>query len=143
VVLQKLKRYGVPQSDVVYYYEAVIRPVMEYARQVRHTSLTSEQSKHLKQFSDNLVKSLLEAVHTAVTLLLLRWTAFILGMVELCTKNLQIMRNDFTDYARTFCQLCANYAHFLPIMRTLCALFANYVQIMRNDFKDYAQSRIQ
>ena len=33
-----------------------------------------------------------------------------LGMVELCAKNLQIMRNDFTDYARTFCQLCANYA---------------------------------
>jgi len=37
-----------------------------------------------------------------------------LGMVELCAKNLQIMRNDFTimrndfkDYARTFCQLCA------------------------------------
>ena len=28
-------------------------------------------------------------------------------MVELCAKNLQIMRNDFTDYART-----------LPIMRT-------------------------
>ena len=31
----------------------------------------------------------------------------ILGMVELCAKNLQIMRNDFKDYART-----------LPIMRT-------------------------
>jgi len=46
----------------------------------------------------------------------------LVGMVELCAKNLQIMRNDFTDYARTFCQLCA--------------LFANYAQIMRNDFKD-------
>jgi len=45
------------------------------------------------------------------------------GMVELCAKNLQIMRNDFTDYARTFCQLCANYA-----------------QIMLNDFKDYART---
>ena len=32
------------------------------------------------------------------------WTV---GMVELCAKNLQIMRNDFKDYART-----------LPIMRT-------------------------
>ena len=32
-------------------------------------------------------------------------------MVELCAKNLQIMRNDFTDYALTFGQLCANYAH--------------------------------
>ena len=26
-------------------------------------------------------------------------------------KNLQIMRNDFKDYARTFCQL---FCHFLP-----------------------------
>ena len=48
------------------------------------------------------------------------------GMVELCAKNLQIMRNDFTDYALTFGQLCANYVHFLPIMR--------------NDFKDYART---
>ena len=28
-----------------------------------------------------------------------------LGFVELCAKILQIMRNDFKDYARTFCQL--------------------------------------
>jgi len=47
-------------------------------------------------------------------------------MVELCAKNLQIMRNDFTDYALTFGQLCA--------------LFANYAPIMRNDFKDYART---
>jgi len=51
-------------------------------------------------------------------------------MVELCAKNLQIMRNDFTDYALTFGQ----------IMRKLCALFANYAPIMRNDFKDYART---
>jgi len=50
----------------------------------------------------------------------------ILGMVELCAKNLQIMRNDFTDYALTFGQLCT--------------LFANYAPIMRNDFKDYART---
>ena len=32
-----------------------------------------------------------------------------LGFVELCAKILQIMRNDFKDYARNFCQL------FLPL----------------------------
>ena len=32
-----------------------------------------------------------------------------LGFVELCATILQIMRNDFKDYARTFCQL------FLPL----------------------------
>jgi len=31
--------------------------------------------------------------------------------MELCAKILQIMRNNFKDYARTFCQLCAHYAH--------------------------------
>ena len=30
---------------------------------------------------------------------------FTIGFVELCAKILQIMRNDFKDYARTFCQL--------------------------------------
>ena len=34
----------------------------------------------------------------------------LLGIVELCAKILQIMRNDFKDYARTFCQLCAPFS---------------------------------
>ena len=33
-----------------------------------------------------------------------------LGIVELCAKILQIMRNDFKGYARTFCQLCAPFS---------------------------------
>ena len=33
-----------------------------------------------------------------------------IGIVELCAKILQIMRNDFKDYARTFCQLCAPFS---------------------------------
>ena len=37
-------------------------------------------------------------------------SALILGIVELCAKILQIMRNDFKDYARTFCQLCAPFS---------------------------------
>ena len=32
------------------------------------------------------------------------------GIVELCAKILQIMRNDFKDYAHTFCQLCAPFS---------------------------------
>jgi len=36
------------QSDLVYCYEAVIRPVMEYASPVWHSSLTPEQSKTLE-----------------------------------------------------------------------------------------------
>jgi len=33
-----------------------------------------------------------------------------LGIVELCAEILQIMRNDFKDYAHTFCQLCAPFS---------------------------------
>jgi len=33
------------------------------------------------------------------------------GFVELCAKILQIIRNDFKDYAHTFCQLCTRYVH--------------------------------
>ena len=32
------------------------------------------------------------------------------GMVEICAKILQIMRNNFKDYAHTFCQLCAPFS---------------------------------
>ena len=39
----------------------------------------------------------------------LAWLS-VLGIVELCTKILQIMRNDFKDYVRTFCQLCAPFS---------------------------------
>ena len=46
--LKKLKRAGVSQSDLNYYYEAVIRPVIQYACPVWHCSLTSEQSKPLE-----------------------------------------------------------------------------------------------
>ena len=34
---KKLKRGGVSQADLVYYYQAVIRPVLEYACPVWHT----------------------------------------------------------------------------------------------------------
>ena len=46
------------------------------------------------------------------------------------------MREKFANYAQLY-RLCA---HFWPIMRKLCALFANYAPIMRNDFKDYART---
>jgi len=45
--LKKLKRAGVSQADLVYYYQAVIRPVLEYACPIWHTSITGQQSKKL------------------------------------------------------------------------------------------------
>ena len=47
-----------------------------------------EQSKHLKQFSDELVRSLLEAVHTAVTVLI-GWNRFVAGRAT-CSVDDQV-----------------------------------------------------
>jgi len=44
------------------------------------------------------------------------------GMVEICARILQIMRNDFKDYAHTF----ANYAH---IMRTFFGFVLHIIGI--------------
>ena len=44
---------------------------------------------------------------------------FQLGIVELCAKILQIMRNDFKDYARTFCQLCAPFSIQISIKEVI------------------------
>ena len=48
------------------------------------------------------------------------------------------MRNDFTDYALTFGQLRANYAHFLPIMRRLCATILKIMRALFGVFANYA-----
>jgi len=45
---KKLKRAGVSQKDLVYYYEAIVRPMLEYASPVWHTNLTADQTKTLE-----------------------------------------------------------------------------------------------
>ena len=61
---------------IITIHEAVIRPVLEYTYHWHwHSSLTAEQLNALKQFSGELVKSLLEAVHIATTVVLLSLTA--------------------------------------------------------------------
>jgi len=53
-------------------------------------------------------------VHSTVTRAS-RYHCLIVGIVELCAKILQIMRNDFKDYARTLCQLCAPFSIHISI----------------------------
>jgi len=45
---KKLKRAGASPKDLVYYYQAVIRPVLEYACPAWHCSLTKEQTKTIE-----------------------------------------------------------------------------------------------
>jgi len=47
------------------------------------------------------------AAATTATTTITTTTNYYLGMVEICAKILQIMRNDFKDYA---CTLCAPFS---------------------------------
>jgi len=46
-LLKKLKRAGVSREDLVYFYQAVVRPVPEYACPAWHTNITKDQTKSL------------------------------------------------------------------------------------------------
>lgn len=45
--LKMLKRSGMPTTDLLYYYTAVIRPVLEYGSVIWHASITNEQSRQI------------------------------------------------------------------------------------------------
>jgi len=46
--LKQLRRAGVPPRQLLHFYTAVIRPVLEYASPVWHYSITQAQSRHLE-----------------------------------------------------------------------------------------------
>jgi len=46
--LKKLKRAGVSREDLLHFFQAVVQPILKYACQVWHRSLTKEQSKSLE-----------------------------------------------------------------------------------------------
>ena len=46
--LKKLKRAGVSREDLLHFFQTVVRPILEYACQAWHTSLTKEQTKSLE-----------------------------------------------------------------------------------------------
>jgi len=49
--MKQLKRAGVYVDDLMYYYQSVVHPVLEYACPSWHPSLTKEQTKLLKTFN--------------------------------------------------------------------------------------------
>ena len=57
--LKLLKRSGVPTADLLPYYVSLIRPTLEYACPVWHSSITSEQSDTL----ENIQKRALRVIY--------------------------------------------------------------------------------
>jgi len=54
--LKKLKRAGVSREDIVYFYQTVVRPVLEYACPAWHTSITKDQTKSLEDIQCRAVQ---------------------------------------------------------------------------------------
>ena len=54
--LKQLKRAAVSTSDLVYYYQSVIRPVLEYACVVWHSSITKKQSELIERIQHRAAK---------------------------------------------------------------------------------------
>jgi len=46
--MKQLRKADVSQDDLMYYYQSVVRPVLEYACPCWHSSLTKEQTKPLE-----------------------------------------------------------------------------------------------
>jgi len=46
--MKQLRKAGVSQDDLMYYYQSVVRPVLEYACPCWHSSLTKEQTIQLE-----------------------------------------------------------------------------------------------
>ena len=70
MVLKKLRRAGDSVKDLVYYYQAVIRPDLEYACPAWHSNLTKEQTKTIEDVQRRVFQVILgnvsydEACHT-------------------------------------------------------------------------------
>ena len=93
--LKKLKRAGASVEDLAYYYQAVIRPVMEYASPVWHSNFTKGQTKKLEDVQRRAVQIINGNIPYDEVCRLLNILPLADRRLELCrTLFQQIMRDD-------------------------------------------------
>jgi len=104
--LKKTKCSGVSQADLVYYYQAVIRPVVEYACPVWHTSITGQQSKKLDSIQQRVCEIILHdrPYNDACTVLGL--STLHERRQEQCQKTLRNLLVVLITVCITYCQAC-------------------------------------
>jgi len=68
--LKQLKRSGVPVEDLLCFYTSVIRPVLEYACPVWHSSLTTGQSELLESLQKRALKIIFNDTNYSTSLIL-------------------------------------------------------------------------
>ena len=62
--LKQLRRAGVPPQQLLHFYMAVIRPVLEHASPVWHYSITRAQSQHLESLQKRAVHIIFSFTHS-------------------------------------------------------------------------------
>jgi len=107
--LKQLRRAGVPPLQLLHFYTAVIRPVLEYACPVWHYSITRAQSQHLESIQKR-------AVH-----IIFSFTRGMSYSNVLFVANLNLLKDRRDKFSRTFFQnMCKPRApasclhHLLP-----------------------------
>jgi len=102
--LKKLKRAGVSVDDLVYYYQRTVRPVLEYACPVWHSSLSKQQIKSLENVQCRAVQII--AGNTSYT-----EASSMLSIQSLADRRAELCRTLFT-------QIVKNESHYLlPVKR--------------------------
>ena len=55
-IIRNLKRSGLPEDDLIFFYKTLVRPVLDFTAPVYHSMLTVMQSEALERLQRNLVK---------------------------------------------------------------------------------------
>ena len=87
-MLNRLKRFGLPEEGLVSVFVSYVRPVVEYATPVWHGCLTEEQSKKLESIQKRACRIILGAKYNSYTeaLDLTGLQTLSNRRVQLCTK---------------------------------------------------------
>jgi len=77
--LKQLKRSGAVRRDLLCFYTTIIRPVLEYACPVWHSSLTAAQSRALESIHRRAMRIIYDVDDDYTLPLILAWTLWSRG----------------------------------------------------------------
>lgn len=132
-MLNRLKRFGLPEEDLVSVYVSYVRPVVEYATPVWHGSLTDEQSKKLESIQKRACRIILGTRYSSYTEAL-----DLTGLQTLSNRRLQLC----TNFA-VHCTQSDRYANWFPLnIKThgMTLRRSRTYQTVRSRTKRYAKS---
>ena len=95
-MLNRLKRFGLPEEDLVSVFVSYVRPVVEYATPVWHGCLTEEQSKKLESIQKRACRIILGAKYNSYTEAL-----DLTGLQTLSNRRIQLCTKFAVDCTRS------------------------------------------